>query len=62
MGRVKAKTGTLGHVNSLAGFATTKKGERVAFAIMANNHVLPNRRAEETIDQIVSMIVDDSRK
>lgn len=62
MGRVKAKTGTLGHVNSLAGFATTKRGERVAFAIMANNHVLPNRRAEETIDQIVSMILEHSKK
>ncbi|MGZ4788089.1 MAG: D-alanyl-D-alanine carboxypeptidase/D-alanyl-D-alanine endopeptidase [Terriglobales bacterium] len=61
-GRVHAKTGSLGHVNSLSGYATTLSGDRVAFSILANNHTLPNKRALETIDQIVSVIIEDGGK
>lgn len=59
LGRVKAKTGALGHVNALSGYATTMKGERVVFSIMANNHTLSNRHAQEAIDQIVAAMIDD---
>jgi len=58
-GNVTAKTGSLGHVNVLSGYATTAKGERVAFSIMSNNHNLVNSRALATIDQMVLAIVDD---
>jgi D-alanyl-D-alanine carboxypeptidase/D-alanyl-D-alanine-endopeptidase (penicillin-binding protein 4) len=34
---VRAKTGTLRYVNSLAGYVTTTAGERLAFALMINN-------------------------
>ncbi|HVZ18767.1 MAG TPA: D-alanyl-D-alanine carboxypeptidase/D-alanyl-D-alanine-endopeptidase [Terriglobales bacterium] len=61
-GRVHAKTGSLGHVNSLSGFATTLSGDQVAFSILANNHTLPNKRALDTIDQIVNVIVQDAGK
>jgi D-alanyl-D-alanine carboxypeptidase/D-alanyl-D-alanine-endopeptidase (penicillin-binding protein 4) len=57
--RVKAKTGALGHVNALSGYATTLKGERVVFSILANNHNLQSKRALDTIDQIVTAVVDD---
>jgi serine-type D-Ala-D-Ala carboxypeptidase/endopeptidase (penicillin-binding protein 4) len=60
-GRVNAKTGNLGHVNALSGYATTVKGERVAFAVVANNHNLAYKRALETIDKIVEAIVDDKK-
>ena len=61
-GRVQAKTGSLGHVNALSGFATTLSGDRVAFSIIGNNHNLPNKRALETIDQVVNVIVQDGGK
>lgn len=61
-GRVQAKTGSLGHVNSLSGYATTISGDRVAFCIMANNHNLPSKRALDTIDQIVTAIVEEGGK
>lgn len=58
-GNVTAKTGSLGHVNVLSGYAKTATGELVAFSIMTNNHNLTDRRALATIDQIVLAIVDD---
>ena len=35
--RVRAKTGTLSNVRSLAGYATTLDGDTIVFAMMANN-------------------------
>jgi serine-type D-Ala-D-Ala carboxypeptidase/endopeptidase (penicillin-binding protein 4) len=58
-GVVHGKTGSLGHVNALSGYATTAKGEHVAFSILSNNHNLPNRKALDTIDRIVEKIVAD---
>jgi len=41
VGAVAAKTGTLRHVHALAGYATTRKGERLAFALLLNGAVEP---------------------
>jgi D-alanyl-D-alanine carboxypeptidase/D-alanyl-D-alanine-endopeptidase (penicillin-binding protein 4) len=58
-GHVHGKTGSLGHVNALAGYLDTMQGDRVAFAIFANNHNLQGHKATETIDDIVQAIVQD---
>ena len=51
-GRVVAKTGTTGRANALAGYVTTASGERLAFAIVVNNHAGKGREAVAAIDAI----------
>jgi D-alanyl-D-alanine carboxypeptidase/D-alanyl-D-alanine-endopeptidase (penicillin-binding protein 4) len=50
--RVTAKTGTLRLANALAGYVTTARGERLAFAIVVNNHAGKSREAVAAIDAI----------
>jgi D-alanyl-D-alanine carboxypeptidase/D-alanyl-D-alanine-endopeptidase (penicillin-binding protein 4) len=50
--RVLAKTGTLQLSNALAGYVTTTRGERLAFALFVNNHAGRGREAVAAIDKI----------
>ena len=59
-GRVYGKTGALGGVKTLSGYATTARGEKIAFAILSNNLNLPGKRVTDTIDRIVEAIVEDA--
>ncbi|HUM04290.1 MAG TPA: D-alanyl-D-alanine carboxypeptidase/D-alanyl-D-alanine-endopeptidase [Terriglobales bacterium] len=59
-GRIFGKTGSLGGVKTLSGYATTDGGETVAFSILSNNSNLPPKRILDTIDQIAQMIVEDT--
>ena len=59
-GRVQAKTGSMDHVNTLSGYATTISGERLAFSIMVNNHELEH--PSQTINEIVEAIVQSGGK
>ncbi len=56
---VRAKTGSLTHVYSLAGYATTQSADHIAFAIMSNNNEEPTKKALDSIDRIVERMVED---
>jgi D-alanyl-D-alanine carboxypeptidase/D-alanyl-D-alanine-endopeptidase (penicillin-binding protein 4) len=55
-GRVAAKTGTTGRAKALAGYVTTERGERLAFAIVVNNHAGNSREAVAAIDSIATAL------
>lgn len=57
-GRILAKTGTLRQVNALAGYAETRSGERLAFAVLVNHHAGPGREATAAIDAICNLLVE----
>ena len=38
MGNLQAKTGSMSFVNALAGYVTTRSGQKLAFAIILNNY------------------------
>ena len=57
--RVFAKTGTIGHGNSLSGYATTIRGERLLFSILGNNNNLHAQDANKVIDAICVAMVEE---
>ncbi|MGA2457458.1 MAG: D-alanyl-D-alanine carboxypeptidase/D-alanyl-D-alanine-endopeptidase, partial [Terriglobales bacterium] len=58
--RIMAKTGSLGGVKTLSGYATTDAGQVVAFSILSNNFNLPAKRVTDAIDELVQAIVVDA--
>ena len=59
---VYAKTGSLGGVKSLSGYAVTAKGEQIAFSILTNNLSTPGKRINDVIDSIVETAVNTAKK
>lgn len=55
-GRVHAKTGTMEHTNALSGFMDLPSGERLAFSIFGNGHLLKPPEGAAAIDEIVLAI------
>ena len=55
-----AKTGSLGGVKTLSGYATTDSGQAVVFSILSNNFNLPAKRVTDAIDALVLAILDDA--
>lgn len=59
-GRIYGKTGSLGGVKTLSGYATTNHGDKIAFSILTNNFNAPAKKVTDAIDDILVNIVDDN--
>jgi len=57
-GRVFAKTGSLSHVNALAGYVDAISGRRFAFSIVVNHHTRPSKEVTAAMDEICALLVD----
>ena len=58
-GRVQAKTGSLGNVNALSGYATSLAGRRVIFSMFGNHHSLRGREATDVLDALCVALVEE---
>lgn len=61
-GNLRAKTGTMSNIRTLAGYVRTRDGETLAFAIMADNFEGPGGVAVNSIDRIAVRLAEFSRK
>jgi D-alanyl-D-alanine carboxypeptidase/D-alanyl-D-alanine-endopeptidase (penicillin-binding protein 4) len=57
-GRVFAKTGSLGHVNALAGYVDAISGRHFVFSIIVNHHTRPSKEVTEAMDEICALLAD----
>jgi D-alanyl-D-alanine carboxypeptidase/D-alanyl-D-alanine-endopeptidase (penicillin-binding protein 4) len=60
-GNVRAKTGTMSNIRTLAGYVRTRDNEAVAFAIMADNFEGVGSAAVDAIDRIAVRLAEFSR-
>ncbi|MBI2188174.1 MAG: D-alanyl-D-alanine carboxypeptidase/D-alanyl-D-alanine-endopeptidase [Acidobacteria bacterium] len=61
-GNVRAKTGTMSNVRSLAGYVRTRDGETLAFAVMVDGFEGPGAAAVDAIDRIAVRLASFSRR
>lgn len=60
-GRIRAKTGSMSNVRALAGYATTLAGERLAFAIIANNFKVRGSAIDVITDRALTALIAKER-
>ena len=60
-GRVRAKTGTMSNVRSVCGYVTTREGEPLAFAMLANDFRIPAAEIDALMDRALLALVQFSR-
>jgi len=60
-GNVRAKTGTMSNIRSLAGYVTARDGEHLAFVIIVNNFEGTGAQATNAIDAIATRLAEFSR-
>ena len=57
-GNLKAKTGYVRFVSSIAGYVSTRSGEPLAFAIIMNNQLCTNTQAKRVQDRICALLAE----
>lgn len=57
-GRIEAKTGSMEHVHSLTGYATTTRGENLVFSIFCNNDAQHGPHVTKPLDDIATAMVE----
>jgi D-alanyl-D-alanine carboxypeptidase/D-alanyl-D-alanine-endopeptidase (penicillin-binding protein 4) len=60
-GNVRAKTGTMSNIRSLAGYVTTASGERLALVVMVNNFEGTGAEAVQAVDGIAVRLAGFTR-
>jgi D-alanyl-D-alanine carboxypeptidase/D-alanyl-D-alanine-endopeptidase (penicillin-binding protein 4) len=59
---VRAKTGTMSNIRTIAGYVTTRDGERLAFVVLINNFEGTGADANAALDAIAVSLASFSRK
>ena len=58
-GRVRAKTGTMTYVSTIAGYLTLANGEDLTFAILCNNFRTSRHHVRGIQDQIIERVYQE---
>jgi serine-type D-Ala-D-Ala carboxypeptidase/endopeptidase (penicillin-binding protein 4) len=61
-GNLRAKTGTMSNIRSLAGYVTTRDGERLALVILVNNYEGAGVDANDSIDRMAVRLAEFTRR
>jgi D-alanyl-D-alanine carboxypeptidase/D-alanyl-D-alanine-endopeptidase (penicillin-binding protein 4) len=61
-GNVRAKTGTMSNIRTLAGYVRTRDGENLAFAILTDNFEGSGTAAADAVDGIAVRLASFSRQ
>ena len=61
-GNLRAKTGTMSNIRSLAGYLTTRDGEHLALVVIVNNFEGTGLQANDAIDRIAVRLASFSRR
>jgi len=60
-GKVQAKTGFVGHVRNLSGYAESADGEMFLFSILVNNYLVPTPSINLLQDRICVLLANFKR-
>jgi D-alanyl-D-alanine carboxypeptidase/D-alanyl-D-alanine-endopeptidase (penicillin-binding protein 4) len=58
-GRIRAKTGSLEHAKGMAGFATTRAGTHLVFAMFGDDYAMHGRDAGAVLDAVAVAMVEE---
>jgi len=56
--RIHAKTGSLTHVNALSGYVETQNNKWLAFSVMVDQTLMPDREAREFLDRFAAQLLN----